>query len=122
MELNDFRQSDAGCPAGPTFVVSALFEDASLRESAREWAWEIAHQRYLASDDARCNGRTLHELEAATGVTYVHVVTGFATALDMVHAWEADPVTCPDLLRQGRTGVEIAAAIDAQSGFVVLFK
>jgi hypothetical protein len=31
-------------------------------------------------------------------------------------------VACPDLLRQGKTGVEIAAAIDAQNGFVVLFK
>jgi hypothetical protein len=113
-DLNFYRIDDA-CGS----VLSALPEDTTLRAIAREWAWEIAHQQFLAADYTRCNGRTLADLEQQTGVFEIHVVAGPATYLDVESTWSS---ICHDVWQTNPNAFEAGIAADAQTGYVVLFR
>ena len=77
--VNEARATGITCPGGAGGqMLPPLTYDGSLEPTAREWAWEAAHQGWTPADG--CNGRSAEDRVAAAGVSSIWKAFGATTA------------------------------------------
>lgn len=124
-KINAARAAGIDCgPSGPV-TAPGLAQMANLMPASREWSWEFAHHQLDPNAPASCNGRSLQDRLANSGITgaygAVAYVGGGATPQDALDSWIATPTLCAIVADAQHTMVGVGVAHDATRGFVVVF-
>lgn len=109
--LNQARTNGRVCPGGTvTLTGPALVYDPTLEPTAREWAWEAAHEDWQPANG--CNGRTSEDRLALVGATSGWKTFAAASPADAIEMLLAYSFACPELMRATNTQFAGAAAYD----------
>ena len=119
--LNQARMTGVMCPgAGSVTTAPALIYDATIEPTAREWAWEAAHESWIPADS--CNGRTGLDRVTAAGLASAWKVFNATSPADAINMLLVDPGACPNLMTSSVTELGAAAAHDAITSHAVVFR
>jgi uncharacterized protein YkwD len=122
-QINATRATGYACPAGAVPAAPALTA-TSFTPGAREWVWELAHQKFFMSGGVVCNGRTFAERATIGGYNAGMNAGGPSTTTVAIalSRWLGDSSQCSALLAATYTQIEVAVAHDADHAFVLLLK
>ncbi len=119
--LNQARATGVTCPGATSAITApALVYDAVIEPTAREWAWEAAHETWYPAD--ACNGRTAFDRVTAAGLASAWKVFGSTSPADAINMLLADASACPNVMSSSVTEFAGAAAHDAITSHAVVFR
>jgi uncharacterized protein YkwD len=121
--LNQARTTGVMCPGSGTVTTAPpLTYDPTIEPTAREWAWEAAHENWIPADS--CNGRTaLDRITAAgLGTGSAWKVFDSASPTDAINMLLAYNVSCPNLMTPSVTKFAAAAAHDLITSHAVALR
>ena len=116
--INQTRTAGFQC-ASMVETAPELAIDATMQPSAREWAWELAHQQFFDPSGGACNGRSLADREAAAGFAGYLSASGYTTVQDVLAAWLADPAQCAIVMSPVPTQIFVAIGRDVDAAYII---
>lgn len=122
-KVNAVRATGYNCPNGARAARPA-YTDAGATTAAREWTWELAHQKFFMMGGTVCNGRTFAQrsqnfalyMNAAlvTGPSYPDVDAALAK-------WLSNANECDGVMAT-YTQASIGVAHDSTNAYVMILK
>lgn len=109
--LNNARVNGFQCPGtGAPVTAPALVYDTTYEPTAREWAWEAAHENWIPAD--ACNGRTALSRVTVAGAQSIWKVFDSATGQDAITMLLNYSISCPNLMAAVNTKLAGAVSRD----------
>ncbi len=123
-KINAVRIAGYTCPNGARAPQPA-FTSADATAAAREWAWELAHQKFFMAGGTVCNGRTFEQrsenfalydnASLSSGPSYPTVDTVLAR-------WLTNADQCEGLMMPMYTRASIGVAHDDTNAYVIIYR
>jgi hypothetical protein len=121
-KINATRASGYACPNGPKPATGQMAMGV-FEADAREWSWELAHQKFFMTGGTVCNGRTFMQ-RSNNFTTYAGFLNASGPSYPTVDAalalWLSNPGECDALLEPLVTNAAVAVAHDATNAYVLL--
>lgn len=118
---NQARATGVMCPGTSTVMTApALVYDVTYEPTAREWAWEAAHENWIPAD--ACNGRTALQRVTTANAASIWKVFAASSPSNAIAMLLADATACPNVMTASNTKLGAAAAHDLITSHAVVFR
>lgn len=119
--INNARTTGTMCP-GTSMIVTApaLTYDTGLEVTAREWAWEAAHQDWGPAD--ACNGRLAVDRVGAAGATSAWKAFGATSGAEGIAMLLAFAPACAQMMSASNTRFAGVGAYDLITAHAIVLR